>query len=504
MYLNVIKSSDSLSPEFQRRVFRVARNAKDEDLAAALAVRPDTLPELDAELGAWGSARVQSAWFARPGRDMSATIQSLRKEKRVTILEVIAGIPELTPEVYEVCVQRNATRVAYKLVSNDSVPIEMRCRAAGTLAQSYETISYQKQHQLLTYLTACDTEVPNSFIKASTEVSIANKVMNGISALEDDTAAHVAMMCTTVLTKLPRLYALKLAESKAQSASRWYYGWSDFSDVLQSVTEATKYLSILLATEPPHKDEIIDLAEVLEKVLAAKEGPNDTTYMEYVKSILANCNSTGETGPSISDMARTAGSKEQLLEIATSDRDTFNKAAAVAVLCNPHADTEVAITVAKEFGWGESAKVLEAKNREIKPEVKAVLMVDGHLCTDDHIRKFAASTTPQELWRLMIAYASTRKAYGGFYGIPADLLSSAYASVDVVPLLPLRLYSHPDLPGWLVSAFAAYLSVELKSTDAWDSFEVLAPRHLGNVAQVIRASKITSKKAPEQSSGVDE
>jgi hypothetical protein len=435
---------------------------------------------------------------------MSTTIQSLRKEKRVTILEVIAGVPDLTPEVYEVCVQRNATRVAYKIVSNDSVPIAMRCFAAGTLAQSYETLSYQKQHHLLTYLAACDTEVPNTFIRTSTELSIANKVMNGISSLEDDTAMHVAKMCTQALSKLPRLYAAKLAESKTQSNSRWYYGWSDVSNEIQSVVEATKYLSILLASEPPLKDEIVSQAEILKTVIDANESQNDNTYMEYVKSILANCNSTGEAGPSASDMARNADSKERLLEIATADRDSFNKAAAVAVLCNSHADTEVAIAVARAFSWGEASKVLEAKNRDIKPEVKAVLMVDGHLCSDDHIRKFAANTTPQELWRMMIAYASTKNSYGGFYGIPSDLISSAYANVDIVPLLPLRLYSHPDLPGWLVSAFAAYLATELSSTDAWDSFEVLAPRHLGNVAQVIRASKITSKKSLEQSSELND
>jgi len=498
IYLNVIKVSTSLDPEFQRRVLQVAKTSKNEDLAAALARREDTLPEIDDDLGSWGSAKVQSAWFARPGRDLAAVAKRLGREKRVTVLEVIAALPDLDPSIYEICARRNAARVALHLVANASAPAESRLMAVRTLAKEYIGLSYARQGALMASLSACDPEVADAFIAATVDLTVATRAMSSVSTLSTEATEHVFMLCTKRLREAKKLHARAAAEQATHGTStsrsgytRWNSATYELNTAVRELVENVKPLSVLAA-------DIGDRAEFFEALEALMESCRENhlgqadvdvlTLLESVKSCVLSTNG-GEVVGSPASMIKAAGSSESVMNILTELQSNrrLDRSAAMAALLSPHADEEIARTATRAFGWGESLKILETKHRDLSTIVKVVLLAASYGVNDRHIEAFSSNSTPVEFWTAMVTY------YARLGNIPSELLQSKFARVDVIPKLPLRIFSQPDLPGWLVTGFAEYLASELTTQAAWDGFEVLAPTHLGAVAQVIRAAKLSTR-----------
>jgi hypothetical protein len=496
IYLNVIRSSEVLDPDFQRRAHHVAKTTSDEELGSALARRQDTLQEIDDDLATWGSAKVQSAWFTRPGRDLAAAAARLSKEKRVTVLEVVASLPDLDSRFYEVCAKRQSARVAIPLLSNTSVPIETRMAAAKTIASQYESMSYARKNTVSATLAANDPSVIEAFMLATPSLETAQSVLSTMSNVSKESVDHLYSLCTKALKRTKTLHSSKMAEAKAAAArgSGWYSGQYEVASSLRIVGDVLKVLSILNTNASSDKTALLAVIDDLSEVFAKKEWKHDDEFAAALTlgRTYLDSETTARTGPSSVDLMRAASTSERMLEILqnlVSDRK-LDRATAMAALCNPNANLEVAEIAAKAFGWGEPIKVLEAKHHELPVPVKVVLLSSSYGLSDEQIQKFSSNTTPAGLWMELVSYYAKKHS-----GIPSQLLQSRYANADIIPMLPLRVFSQPDMPGWVITAFAKYLAEELTTQAAWDGFEVLAPSHLGDVSQVIRAAKISSRAA---------
>ena len=498
MYLNVIRVSETLDPEFQRRAHLVAKASKDEELAAALARRQDTLPEIDDDLGSWGSAKVQSAWFSRPGRDIAAAGKRLSKEKRVTVLEVVAALPGLDPSIYEICAARDAARVALHIVGNDSAPLGCRLRAGKTLATQYEGLSYSRQGATMASLASCDPLVSDAFIATADSITTATRAMSAVSSISDEAAKNVYDLCTKNLRRAKKLHAQAVVEHSTNKSgySRWNSASYELNTAVREVMDAVKPLSVI-STVVGDRTAFFEALDALKAECAeGRLGQPDSdisTVLDKIKGSVETV-SVSEHEASPASHIKAAESSESILRILreTGTGNKLDRSTAMAALLSPHANEEIAREAVRAFGWGETLKILETKHREMALSVKVVLLAASYSPNDKHIGQFSSNTTPVEFWTEMVTY------YAKHGNIPTDLLQSKYARVDVVPKLPLRIFSQPDMPGWLVTAFSEYLSKELTTQAAWDGFEVLAPKHLGDVAQVVRAAKLSTRSRSEQ------
>lgn len=493
MYLNVIRVSESLDSEFQRRVHHVAKTTKDEDLASALARRPDTLDEIDDDLGSWGSAKVQSAWFSRPGRDIAAAAKRLSKEKRVTVLEVIAALPGLDPSIYEICARRDAPRVALHLVGNESAPLECRILAVKSIAKGYSGLSYARQGALMASLASCDPQVADAFVCGADSLTTVSRAMSAVSSLSMEATDSVLSLCVKRMRDAKKQHAQAVVEDSNNKTG--YRSWNsaayELNTAVREVMEATKALA-MVGNENADREAALETVQALIDICAeGKLGQSDkdlTSILNKIKDSVA-WNSVAEQPTSPASYIKAASGPEAVLQILTeaNSGNRLDRSTAMAALLSPHANEDIARAASRAFGWGEAIKILETKHRELSTPVKVVLLAASYAPNDKHIRQFSSNTTPVEFWTEMVTY------YAKHGSIPPELLQSQFAQVEVVPKLPLRIFSQTDMPGWLITAFSEYLSKELTTQAAWDGFEVLAPKHLGDVAQVVRAAKLSTK-----------
>jgi len=499
IYLNVIRASETLDPELQRRVHHVARASKDEDLGAALAKRADTLPEIDDDLGNWGSAKVQSAWFARPGRDMAAAVAKLTREKRITVLEVISALPDLPEEIYDLCAKRNAVRVALPLISNNSAKVKNRVAAATTLARGYSGMSYARQGALVGVLSSCDQEVVDAFVSASSDLTTTQRALGAVSSISAESLQHVYDLVVTRLRTIPKLH--KQAVAEAQNSNNTYRTWNgplyEINQVLREVEGVLRQAPLMAAKAEVNRDALfVELKALHDLFSGNKLNASDRDNLVYIERFSKQLDASNDLHPTSGPASeiRAASSEAQLLLLldALIAKNQLDRPCGVAALTNPHATAIVADKALRAFGWGEVHKFLDARHRDVSLTAKAALMAHMYRTPDSDIEKFAAPSTPTELWTEIVGiHAKKLDKVTGM--IPSELFHSKFAKIDVIPKIPLRVFSQPDLPGWLITGFAEYLTKELTTQAAWDGFEVLAPKHLGPVSQVVRAAKVTAK-----------
>lgn len=498
IYLNVIRASSTLDPEFQRRVYHVAQLTKDEEIAAALAKRADTLPEIDEDLSTWSSAKVQSAWFTRPGRDIAAVVARLAREKRITVLEVLSALPDLPLEVYDICARRDATRVAMPLLSNTSASPEQRCAAARTLAQGFPKLSYARKGAMSGILSACDQDVIDAFVCASPNLPTASRALSVATSVSPEAVERVYELALDNLKNVCKLHKQACAETEASQGRRsWSNTGYELSSKMRELEEVFRQAPLMASRT--NTDRTALFAQI-EKVLAAlapktlgRQDEEETRRVEMLKELL-NLHGASEvaTGPAmaIRQAVSTAELESVIDELVTSSK--MDRSCAVAALTHPKANVSIAQKALRAFGWGEVGKFLEARHRDINLAAKGVIFASLFRPSDGLFERFSAPDNPTDVWMEVVSHHSK-----GSHGIPSDLFHSKFAKMDIVPKLPLRVFAQPDIPGWLITSFAEYLAAELTTQAAWDGFEVLAPKHLGPVSQVVRAAKVTGRASTE-------
>lgn len=504
IYLNVIKGSEKINDEFQRRVHHVARATHDEELGAALAKRGDTLPEIDDDLSKWSSARVQSAWFARPGRDMVAVIAKLNREKRITVLEVISALPDLPNEIYDICARRNAVRVAIPLVSNNSVSQTNRVAAAQTLARGYSSMSYARQNALVGTLSSCEQEVVDAFVSSATNLNTIARALSAVSEISPESLHNVYDVVAAKLRTVPKMYKQAEASDVAKKASPSYRTWNqsfyDVSTALREVESVLRAAPLMVKLADVASNQLSPILHDLHAMIEASPMSKNQTdeHLKLINRFITQLDEPTPTDQTTGPAAeiRAASTEERLKELVDGliTGNNLDRPCAVAALTNPHITSAVALQSLRAFGHGELVKFLEARHRDINLPAKAAILVRGVYRTPDaYIERFAAPASPPELWAEVVGLHA-KDSSSTTATIPSELFHSKFAKVDIIPKIPLRVFAQSDLPGWLVTGFVEYLSKELTTQAAWDGFEVLAPKHLGPVSQVVRAAKVTGRK----------
>lgn len=491
IYLRIATAAPTISEKMQEQIHRFAMSESDAPIAAALARRSDTIDTIDSELGGWSEATVQAAWFARPGRTAAAATEKVAKEKRVTVLEVVAALDGLPADVYKQCLSRSSARVAMPLLANDAVSDDIRAAAATILVESMSNLSYSRRQLVLATLSTCSTPVMSAAVQSARKIEQISTLLKASGNIDMDAAKHCVKAARAVLRKVPeaRRTAIHVATQQAQQQpqryrySRHYEFHGDLREVL-SVIESLTGLPI---GEKVNVAAIEDLAKLIEHEIEQSISTvmDDQQLISALQQLQALCQATGNG--SVRDVTAEVRDATTAEHIAGILERSPERQVAVAALCNRYADATVAKAAIQLLGYAEPRALLRARAKDMSLATKVAIMQTSYMFNDEIIQEVAAPSDPADLWAALVR-ATADNNY-----MRDDLMNSSFVRPGVVPTLPLKMFEAPNMPEWAIAELAAYLDEHLKSQSAWDGFNVLCRNHLGDVQTVVRAACRTAR-----------
>ena len=154
LYNTAINSLKAPSPALLESAFAVAVASSDESLLSSIARFPGLPAHMEAHIAKSSSAKVQVARFSRPGMSQEVITKALQKEKRASVLAVIAATQDLPEAVYKQLATTKQRAVAVALLDNANVPTEHLTQVASFLAASFDNLPYKVQYLVLESLSA--------------------------------------------------------------------------------------------------------------------------------------------------------------------------------------------------------------------------------------------------------------------------------------------------------------------------------------------------------------
>jgi hypothetical protein len=491
LYTNAIQNADTLEPLFQQRVFNYAKRNKDEPILIGLLGRRDLSPSIDAEIGAMSTAKVLSAWFARPGRTREEVLARLAKEKRVTVLESAARQPNMFDEVYLHCAQfAGSLRVAIALVENQSATLESRCIAARCIGQQVHELSYRNQHTLAQVVSSTP-EVASAFalgipLDARSDAQ-APKLALDCDGLDPEAIAHLGLLAGRYIALATKLRT-QLSDENQRNTYIHY-----ISNPQHQLRQASEILRPLLiqGVDTATAESLLATLDGLRSALST-DSTLDLSMTTSADELTDAIKSRPRVRAAASVLARlqAASSPEQLLDALRSSANAaggYSQSAAYATLVHTHVSAEAIELVSRHLGWGTVERALDARPPDTPVNIVVELLVRRRWVDDALLRRCGRFAPPRELWLALV-----RRWVAAGSPPPPELLGSTYASAEAVPELPVALFRSSTVPGWLSAEMARYLTDALDDT-SFDAFEILAPKHNGTLASLVDACKRMSR-----------
>jgi len=503
LYTNLVSSTAVLSDKTQARIFAYAKLTKDTVLAAALAKRADTVDSIDKSLAKWDAAKVQAAWYARPGRPVEQIVAQLEREDRITVLEVLAGIDGLTPEVYTMCARKNVARIALPLITNPAASGDDKIRAARTLATLRESLTYDRRAKLNELFKHMDDDSIAAYVSATTDPQHAVAVLADRTTINESTALHLCSLAAKLLKTARNEWKKPTPKQHSWENAHFVHLGDETLEILQ-VLHRYGYLNV--AQDAGMMPSAVSLVEEIQSLhtdlgKSKKQSEDEKSLRESIAAVLITFGLNVST-PS-GDTLRLQHSTDpvEILEIAKrlERLDKLDYQSLLAAILNPNIDMAGAFFVGERLRWSgvETEALILSRKSSLSLHVLESLMAVSWMQDDSYIEKFAGRYTTQEIWRAnVIASLFESKV------VPQYLLESNYApghdgsNVDpsFIGQLPFEMFAQTNLPSWIIDGMAAYLGTHLDTEEQWDGFEILAKSHVGTVEQLVRVVKLASKR----------
>ncbi len=491
LYENLACSEGRLGGEIQKRIHQYALRHKHAELAAALARRGDLLEEIDRELSTWGEARVLAAWYKNPKRGADQVREKIAKERRITVLEAVAGLDGLDPSVYEVCAGRISVKVALALLGNPAAR-NVHQDAAAYMATMYETLGYETKDRVVRIIEEGGREVLESFILACGEIYTVKDVIGVQVELGDNVAEHIHTVCQQSITEALERKAV-MATVTGNQANR-YYHWD--KSHYRNLTATTIEVLARFAWVPGDRSACVTrtvavLKEMAVALIGERQDPQDAALMVRVEACVEAIEGDGGIIETVI-AAREAQDPDALERVLDSLSGGENGVGLVlnAVLSSPHVDVRTAYRAGSMMRWRgvDIRSFLSARKQTYNPSAIGAIMVASWNTDDGLITEVAGVHPGEVIWAAVIeAYMLEHTS------IPRNVLESKYATSSVLAKLPLSVLTQADAPRWLVRALVEYLEENLNDIDAWDDFEVLLARHRGSIEQLVRAARTSTR-----------
>lgn len=198
----ILDGLDELTPETQRSLLSLAAAQKNYVALAKLALVTNLLPEIDDKLELVGAAVVRAAWIQRPGRSLERVTESLKRERRVSVLQALAGL-ELEPECYALIAKaNNSVTIALAVLGSKFAPLEAKQIAATNLAGALNAGKGQK-YQAIRDALAVNGEVMEAFANAAAD-PLSITIVAQVDTLSDPVATGIVNRLETLFLSFDR------------------------------------------------------------------------------------------------------------------------------------------------------------------------------------------------------------------------------------------------------------------------------------------------------------
>lgn len=444
------------APVTQRRILSVGIAHNDAGLLAALAAVSNLEPDVDAAIGKRPGAKERAAWLSRPNRTIEEVCNAVKKEKRMAVLKVAAARTDLDAATYDVLAAQGHEKVAVELLSNSSVPLAVKKKAAASWAAAQGGRHQYALNEMAQRLIGGTPEVHDAVARA---------------------ARNVELFCFVAKSELSEASQRRIFEGFIQRAvlafknelkPNSYINYEIVRTFEKAVSVAIDLASnASLSTEMrTAMQEFFSSLGQLPKTSNHYGTKNPDTLVQDVLKQLVN-GATVSTSPVA--LAQAAKSAEVLLEFAQKAAAEHDGTLAHAVLSNPLFDAACAKAVANCLGYRNYPVAMASLAKRGNAEAFAVLAAHNPGALSDDV--LSAASNPSALLALtarIIADANT------YRGAAANLLTSRWCTPEVVAEFPITLLGGDNAPEHVAGIVSKFLVESFgENEEQWQLFELL-------------------------------
>jgi hypothetical protein len=458
-YTNLLLAE--VSSGMQKRIYDYGRARKDVGLLVALAGYASLCTEVDTKLATESNAKVRSAWIRNPLRTSEQIAASIEKEKRVTVLTVIAESDEGLPDsAFDALVKQADTSgsamLALTVAANEAAPEDVRARAAVVFARHCGQLRRPEHTKLGAVVAHADrmAMVTKSvslavFLTSAGDLSaksIANltRLLTAKRHLSDlaygSTSALQNLLNSSFITveSAEQIHAFaQWSQAEGSKSSYYYYGSS-----------------------------MKDLETLAAKVIDQGGGNGSSTRSFHKLSDPADIDAA------ITEMqAQASGS---------------NHAAFIALVSNECLSDEQFERMISRGSHHLPWSALSALPGMLVGHPNRMLALFSnypHLLTDEIL---AAVPDPAALLSAFASRLSSMPGHVSNY-ILESLVRSQHFTADIAMMMPVALFRGPQLDVNAVTRIIEVLEPHVSDDSLWHTFEMLAPEFDGSVSDLLSA-----------------
>jgi hypothetical protein len=448
----------------QRRAYHAFMLEKDEEGLALLAGHPTLIDELDELLGKNKSAKVRTRWASRSNRTLDELRAAFAKEKRVTVLEVGALMPDMPDSWYEMVLNADSAKIASHVLHHEGVGIKVRKRAAAMFTRA---------------------AAGNSNL-----ISSMPGLFSGSPDLHDTVAAHARG--TSAILRFVAGSQLSLPNQQAVLEGAVYPYLIPATGERYNRYESTRRFdaalaaAMLFARQPGNSDEL--RKQVEKKVRAVDISGYERSSQMQVAALLEVLEANPADMVDIVTLAATTTDLVKLAELADQAVSDSNAEVSMAIAANKAVPPDVLEKVLRMVHYGSRRDLVRTHMH--RPENIAVFLYGvGHYGSPEDILDMASA--PHEVLEYVLAYVTKHERR-----MPDWLLESKHLKIEMLERAAFHTIADSCLSPHAVNQLMSLITEALAESpeEAWALFESVANSSGASLADVLAATRLLSNK----------
>jgi hypothetical protein len=448
----------------QRRAYHAFSLEKDEEGLAHLAGHPALIQELDELLGKNKSAKVRTKWAARPNRTIDELRNAFSKEKRVTVLEVGALMPDMPDSWYALVLNANSAKIAGHVLRHENVGLKVRVRATGIFIRAAVN-----NPNLLSSMTVLFSGAPELHDTIASHAQGSGAVLRFVAGSQLSLENQQRVLDTAIYPYLV-------------PATGERYNRYEMSRRFDSAVAA----AVLFARRPGNSEELRKQLE--QKIHGVDISGYENTSRKQVAELIEVLEADPVEMVDIITLGATSTDVAVLSELADQALADSNYDLSMAIASNKAISPEVLEKVLRLMQWHYRAALVKVHLN--RPEIIAVFLCSmvGYGSAEDILDAVSA---PQEVLERVLEQVAKHDRR-----MPDWLLESKHLRIEMLERAAFHSIADSSLSPQAVQQLMNLVTEALADSpeEAWTVFESVANSSGASLADVIAATRILSIK----------
>lgn len=457
----LVDRTSILTGDIQHRIASHALRDGDTDLLLGLLGRSELDADVDRRIGESTELPVLITWMLRPGRDPETVAGRVAREKRVTVLAVLADTPGLPRSVYENLADHHSEKVLKALVTGTACDTEIRRRAVRGLVSRPPRAAY-----------------------ADTCSSALRDLVNGSGAariLWDEVGEHA--------TALPHLVALAVHGTPTSShLTRWAENLETIHDYDDGRwRELTPVLVTTMRERSLTRHQHERLLCAIDAILDRETGPGAAWVGELtrVRQLVKGYDIEAEERIRRFAAETDPGEADRLLrELQRSCRNAQRQRLIALAAAHPAVRAETLLELRHDFTISDVGRLAERLETGRRTDLLDAWLDDSEHAA--HVPAFVSYLTePQDFLSAHLARRTAdRRTWPTWALDTRELHENPALGVDHLPWRVLAT-SASSVPGLTETITAALVDALENDDERWRTFEVIGGDFDGTLGELL-------------------